>query len=72
LRAKLTPDLPFNVRPIQERMSRFVRIEKCCDRQNLAQTFDERAFTRGNSAGDPNCRHDLVTWNLVTPQLCAA
>ena len=39
-------------------MSRLVCIEKCRDRQKLAQTFDERAFTRGNSAGYPNCRHD--------------
>jgi hypothetical protein len=52
------PDLLFNFRPIQERMSRLICIEECCDRQKLAQTFDERAFTRGNSAGDPNCRHD--------------
>jgi hypothetical protein len=58
LRAKSTPDLLFNFRPIQERMSRFVRIEECCGRQKLAQTFDERAFTSGNSAGNPNCRHD--------------
>jgi hypothetical protein len=57
--AEFTPDLLFNFRPIQERMSRLVCIEECCDRQKLAQTFDERALTRGNSAGNPNCRHDV-------------
>ena len=42
-------------------MSRLVCIEECRDRQKLAQTFDERAFTRGNSAGDPNCRHKKLS-----------
>jgi hypothetical protein len=51
------PNLFFHFRPIQERMSRLVCIEESRDRQKLAQTFDERAFTRGNSAGNPNCRH---------------
>src|SRR5437016_7799664 len=54
LRAKFTPDLFLNLRPIQQRMSCLVCIEEGCDRQKLAQTFDERAFTRGNSAGNPN------------------
>jgi hypothetical protein len=55
------PNLFFHFRPIQERMSRLVCIEESSDRQKLAQTFDERAFTRGNSAGNPNCRHDSGT-----------
>jgi hypothetical protein len=59
LRAKFTPDLFLNFWPIQERMSRLVCIEECCARQKLAQTFGERAFARGNSAGNPNCGHDV-------------
>jgi hypothetical protein len=39
-------------------MSRRICIEESRDRQKLAQAFDERAFTRGNSAGNPNRRHD--------------
>ena len=58
LRAKFTPDLLFNFGPTQQRMSRLVCIEECCDRQKLAQTFDECAFTRGNSASNSKCRHD--------------
>jgi hypothetical protein len=59
LRAKVAPDLFLNFRPIQERMCRLVCIEECCDRLKLAKTFDECAFTRGNSAGNPNRRHDM-------------
>jgi hypothetical protein len=51
----------LNFRPIQERMSRFVCIEECCGRQKFAQTFDERALSRGNSAGNPNCRHKKLS-----------
>ena len=54
LPAKFATDLFFNFWPIQKRMNRFVCIEDCRDRQKLTQTFDERAFTRGNSAGNPN------------------
>jgi hypothetical protein len=61
LPAKFTPDLLFNFRPIHERMSRLICIEKCCLRQKLAQTFDERAFSRGNSAGNPDCRHKKLS-----------
>ena len=58
LHAKFTSDLLLNFRPIQQRMSRRICIEECCARQKLAQTFYERAFTRGNSAGNPDGRHD--------------
>lgn len=61
LRAKFTPDLLLNFRTTQQRMSGLVRIEECRGRQKLAQTFDERAFTRGNSAGNPNCRHKKLS-----------
>jgi len=57
--AKFTPDLFLNFRPIQERMSRLVCVEECCGWEQLAQTFYESAFARGNSAGDPNCRHEV-------------
>jgi hypothetical protein len=40
-------------------MSRLVCIEEYCDRQKLAQTFDECAFTRGNSAGNSDRWHDM-------------
>jgi hypothetical protein len=59
LRAKFAPDFFLNFRPIQKRMCRLVCIEECCDRLKLAKTFDECAFTRGNSAGNPNRRHDM-------------
>ena len=52
LRAKFAPDFFLNFRPIQKRMSRLVCVEECCGRLKLPQTFDERAFTRGNSAGN--------------------
>jgi len=42
-------------------MSRFVCIEERGGRQKLAQTFDERAFARGNSTGNPNCRHKQLS-----------
>ena len=61
LRAKFTPDLLLNFPPIQQRMSRLVCIEECCGRQKLSQTFHESAFPRGNSAGNPNCRHESET-----------
>jgi hypothetical protein len=59
--AEFTPDLLLNFRPIQQRMSRRICIEECCARQKLAQTFYERAFTRGNSAGNPNRRHKKLS-----------
>ena len=67
LRAKFTPDLLLNFRTTQQRMSGLVRIEECRGRQKLAKTFDERAFTRGNSAGNPNCRHDGKRHRGVMP-----
>ena len=42
-------------------MSCLIRIEECDVRQKLAQTFDESAFTHGNSAGNPNCRHKKLS-----------
>jgi hypothetical protein len=48
----------LNFWPIQERMSDLICIEECCVRQKLAETFDERAFARANSAGNSNCRHE--------------
>src|SRR5215471_2079465 len=61
LRAKLAPDLFLNFRPIQERVSRLIGVEERCDRQELPQAFHERAFTRGNSAGNPNRRHKKLS-----------
>ena len=61
LPAKVAPDLFLNFRPIQERMSRLIGVEERCDRQKLPQAFHERAFTRGNSAGNPNRRHKKLS-----------
>jgi hypothetical protein len=70
LRAKFTPNLFFHFRSIQKRMSRLVCIEESRDRHELAQTFDERAFTRGNSAGDSDRRHKkLSAVELCQPQI---
>ena len=60
-RAKVAPDLFLNFRPIQKRMRGLVCIEKGRKRQKFAQTLDQRAFTRGNSAGNPNCRHKKLS-----------
>ena len=50
-------DVFLNFRPIKELVNRRVGIEERCFRQNFPQTFDERAFTRGNPSGDSDGRH---------------
>ena len=57
-RPKFTPNLLLNFRLTQELVSRLICIKECSVRHKLPQTFDKGAFTRGNSAGDPDRRHD--------------
>jgi len=55
--AKLDANFLFYLRKFYESVRCFIRIEEIRCGNDLAQAFAERAFTCGNSAGDPNRGH---------------
>ena len=57
--SKFAANIFFYLRKLDECASCFIGIKKFRGRQNLTQTVTKRAFTCGNSTGDPNRRHYL-------------
>src|SRR5437763_12795780 len=55
--AKLGANFLFHLSRLEKIVRRFVGIKEFRCGDNLPQTFTKRAFTGGDSAGDPNRRH---------------
>jgi hypothetical protein len=55
---KLSTNFLLQLRQPDECVRSLIGIEKSRAGQHSKQAFAERAFTRGNSAGDSDCRHE--------------
>ncbi len=62
--AKFVTDLLFHFRKIHQQMRCLIGIKKLRRRKKLTQTVAKSAFTCGDSAGDPDRRHDSGTLDV--------